>query len=251
MAINTESEFAIVTPGWKERAQFYADLQSMRGTVLGEIARSVLQFKSFPWAFFQRGMDAIANQDTAASKAGMAAYLVVSTTLAGAMLMQTREMLAGRDPKAMLDEDWYKFWGQAFLAGGALGIYGDFLYGVNETRYGSGPIEAISGPTVGPLLELGLVQPLQAIKATLEGKESHLLAKTAQDLKGFMPGGNIWYTKTAFDHMIWQNVMEALSPGYLQAMRSRTQRQTGQQWWWAPGETAPERAPDLRAAIEK
>jgi hypothetical protein len=49
-AVNTESEFAIVTPGWRERAQFYGDLQ--RGTVKGEIARSVLQFKSFPWAMF-------------------------------------------------------------------------------------------------------------------------------------------------------------------------------------------------------
>jgi hypothetical protein len=46
----------------------------------------------------------------------------------------------------MLDKDWYKFWGAAFLQGGALGIYGDFLYGINQTRYGSGPIEALAGP---------------------------------------------------------------------------------------------------------
>lgn len=251
-AVNTESEFAIVTPGWKERAQFYSGLAGERGTVMGEVARSVLQFKSFPWAFLQRGIDAVANQDTAASKAGMTAYLITSTTLAGAMLMQTREMLAGKDPKPMLDEkDWWKFWGQAFIAGGALGIYGDFLYGVTETRYGSGPIEALSGPTVGPLLELGLVQPLKAIQANVEGKESHLGAQTLQDLKGFLPGGNIWYTKTALDHMVWQNVMESLSPGYLASMRQRTQRQTGQYWWWAPGELTPDRAPDLESAIER
>jgi hypothetical protein len=106
-------------------------------------------------------------------------------------------------------------------------------------------------PTVGPLLELGILQPLKAVKANIEGKESHLLAQSLQDLKGFVPGGNVWYAKAALDHMVWQQVMEALSPGYLQAIRSRTQRQTGQQWWWQPGELTPERAPDLEAAIEK
>jgi hypothetical protein len=247
-AVNTESEFAIVTPGWKERATFYSGLAGERGTILGEIARSVLQFKSFPWAFFQRGMDAVANQDTAASKAGMTAYLIVSTTLAGAMLMQTRDVLSGKDPRAMFDEkDWWKAWGQAFMYGGALGIYGDFLSGINETRYGSGPIESLSGPTLGPLLELGLVQPLNAAKKAFEGKETHLGAQTFQDIKGFIPGGNIWYLKTAMDHMVWQNVMESLSPGYLASIRSKTMKETGQDWWWKPGDMAPERAPDLSA----
>lgn len=248
-AVNTESEFAVVTPGWKERAQFYGDLQ--RGTVKGEIARSVLQFKSFPWAMLKRGMDAVANADTPASKATMTAYLIASTTLAGAMLIQVRETLAGKDPRAMVDKDWYKFWGQAFLQGGALGIYGDFLYGINETRYGSGPIETLAGPTLGPLLELGLVQPLTAAKRAAEGKETRLGAQTLQDLKGFVPGGNIWYAKAALDHLIWQQVAEALSPGYLSSIRSKTMKETGQDWWWAPGELTPARAPALGAAIDR
>ena len=246
-AVNTESEFAIVTPGWKERAAFYGDLQ--RGTVKGEIARSVLQFKSFPWAMFHRMADAVANKDTPVSKAAMTAYLVTSTTLAGAMLMQTREMLSGKDPRDMVTPDRaMKFWPAAFLQGGALGIYGDFLYSVNSTRYGSGPIEALAGPTLGPLIEMGLVQPLTAAKNAMEGKETHLAAQTLQDVKGFVPGGNIWYTKAALDHLIWQQAMEALSPGYLSNIRSRTAREYGQDWWWTPGEAAPDRAPNLNAA---
>lgn len=248
-AVNTESEFAIVTPGWKERAQFYAGKQ--RGTVWGEISRSVLQFKSFPWAFFQRGMDAVANMDGPASKSVMSAYLIMSTTAAGAMLMQTRDLLTGKDPRHMVDKDWYKFWGQAFLQGGALGIYGDFLYGINQTRYGSGPIEALSGPTIGPLLEMGLVQPLNAAKNRVEGKDTHLAAQMFQDLKGFVPGGNIWYTKAALDHLVWQRVAEALSPGYLSNVRNRTMKDYGQDWWWRPGEAGPERQPDFGKAIAR
>lgn len=248
-AVNTESEFAVVTPGWKERAEFYGKVQ--RGTIPGEIWRSVLQFKAFPWAMFQRGMDAVANADTPTSKAVMTAYLITSTTLAGAMLMQTRDMLAGKDPRKMAGDpkELMKFWGAAFLQGGALGIYGDFLYGVSETRYGSGPLEALAGPTLGPLLELGIVQPLTAAKKASEGKETHLGAQTLQDLKGFVPGGNIWYAKAAMDHLIWQRVFDTLSPGYLSTIRQKTQKEYGQQWWWQPGATSPERAPDLGRAV--
>ena len=249
-AVNTESEFAIVTPGWQERALFYGGLASQRGTVPGEIWRSVLQFKSFPWAFFQRGMDAVANMDGPASKAAMVAYIIASTTMAGAMISQTKEVLGGKDPRKMADDDWYKFWGQAFISGGALGFYGDFLYSVNQTRYGSGPIEALSGPTMGPLLELLLVQPLTAAKNAIEGKDTHLMAQTVQDLKGYVPGGNAWMTKTVLDHLIWQNVLESLSPGYLSSIRRRTQREYGQDFWWQLGETSPERAPNWGAALQ-
>jgi hypothetical protein len=248
-AVNTESEFAIVTPGWRERAQFYADLQ--RGTVKGEIARSVLQFKSFPWAMFQRGMDAVANSDGPVSKAVMSSYLITATTLAGAMLLQTRETLSGKDPRAMADSNWYKFWATSFLQGGALGIYGDFLYGINQTRYGSGPIEMAAGPTLGPLLEMGLVQPLTAIKDRVQGKDTHLAAQSVQDAKGFVPGGNIWYLKAAMDHLVWQRAMEALSPGYLATVRSRTMKEYGQDWWWRPGEVSPERAPEIGRALAR
>ncbi len=247
-AVNTESEFAIVTPGWQERATFYGDLQ--RGTVKGEIVRSMLQFKSFPWAYFKRNMDAVANKDGAAPKAAMVAALIVGSAVAGAMILQSREVLSGKDPKKMFDKDWMKFWGHAFLQGGALGIYGDFLYSANQSRYGSGILEALSGPTVGPLLEIGLVQPMNAARAKMEGRESHLAAQTIQDLKGFVPGGNIWYAKAALDHLIWQNVFETLSPGYLANMRNRTQKEFNQKWYWEPGEALPERAPDFAGAFE-
>lgn len=251
-AVNTESEFAIVTPGWSERAQFYSGLAGQRGTVMGEIARSVLQFKSFPWAMFQRSLDLVANGETPASKAALSAWVIVSTTLAGAMLMQTREMLAGKDPRKMVDDrDWWKFWGQAFLQGGALGIYGDFLYGANQTRYGSGPLETMAGPTIGPLLELGIVQPMNAAKKQIEGKQTHLAAQELQDLKGFVPGGNIWYAKAALDHLIFHQVFDYLSPGYLANMQSRTLKDYQQDWWWRPGEVVPERAPDFSQAVAR
>jgi len=245
--VNTESEFAIITPGWKERATFYGTMQ--RGTGWGEIQKSFWQFKSFPWTVVFRSLDAIVNQDSVPSKAIIASWLIASTTLAGAMLMQTRELLTGKDPLAMTDKNWWKFWGKAFVTGGALGLYGDFLYNSMSTRAGSGPIETLSGPTMGPLLELALVQPLAAIAKKIEGKDSHLAAQTLHDLKGYVPGGNLWYTKAAMDHLVWQRVLEMASPGYLNQIRQRTQRDFNQEWWWRPGELTPDRGPAFERAI--
>lgn len=105
-------------------------------------------------------------------------------------------------------------------------------------------------PTLGPLVELGIVNPLNAIKDLVEGRQSHFLARELQGLKGFFPGGNIWYAKAALDHMIWHQVMESVSPGYLATVRGKTMKQTGQDFWWRPGETFPERAPDLSRMLK-
>lgn len=243
-AVNTETEFGVVTPGMKEHAQFHS--LGNNKSMMGEIGKTVLQFKSFPWAQFQRQLDAVANMNTPYSKAAMTAGLLVSTTLAGAMIIQTREMLTGKDPRAM--DDW-RFWGAAFLQGGSLGLYGDFLFSADKTRYGSGPLETLAGPTVGPLLELGIVQPLKAARGAMDGKDTHFWAQEAHDLKGFAPGGNVWYTKAALDHLVSQQIFEALSPGYLNSIRRTSAKEYGQDWWWEPGEFSPERPPNLAAAI--
>lgn len=126
-----------------------------------------------------------------------------------------------------------------------MGIYGDFLYGALKNRHGSGPIETISGPTIGPLLELGIVNPLEAIVAGKSGQVSHFAAKELQALRGFVPGNNIFYTKAVMDHLVWNRILDSLSPGYLASMRSRSVRDFNQDWWWAPGDTEPDRGPAL------
>jgi hypothetical protein len=117
-------------------------------------------------------------------------------------------------------------------------------------------MNACAGPTIGPLLELALVQPLAAGRAVMEGKGSgdslrKLAAQELQDLKGFVPGSNAWYAKAAIDHLVWQQVLEALNPGYLASIRRKTEREFDQRWWWELGETTPSRAPDFGAALER
>lgn len=242
-AINTEADFAIVTPGWRERAQFYSEAQ--RGSVKGEIWRAVLQFKSFPWAQLLRIRDLMANADSPASKASMAAYLITSLGLAGALTVQVKELISGRDPLNMRDK---KFWGKALLQSGALGVYGDFVYSFGQNRIGYGPLEAMAGPTVGPVLDTGKAIAFLA-SAAADGRESFAGARVANIAKSFVPGQNIWYAKAAIDNMIWANVLDALSPGYITNVRHRRMKEFKQEYWWEPG-GAPERLPNFSEAAQ-
>jgi len=66
-----------------------------------------------------------------------------------------------------------------------------------------------------------------------------------------VPFNNAWYAKAALDHLIWQQVMESLSPGYLQRMRRRVAREYDQDFWYEPGKLTPSRAPNIGTALER
>lgn len=89
------------------------------GTVLGELGRSVLQFKSFPITMMTRHWRRMLNNPGRISKAEYSAALIAGTTLMGAVGVQLNELLNGRDP---LDMQQPAFWGRAALKGGSLGF---------------------------------------------------------------------------------------------------------------------------------
>lgn len=243
-AIQSESMNAIIEPNWAERSALVGGLQ--RGNVRDELMRSFWQFKAFPVAAFHRMWDLSMARPTVGGKAGLLTTIMLMQTLAGGLLLQVQSLLSGQDPRPM--DDW-KFWAAAALKGGTLGIYGDFLYSQSgTTRYGSGPLEALAGPTIGSAAT-AVSALVRAGNAMAEGKDTHLAANLVNLGKGFIPFQNLWYTKMATDHILFQNAQEQLSPGYLANMRANSMRQFGQDWWWAPGAMAPERAPDLGAAM--
>ena len=243
-ALHSESHNAIIEPGWDQRAALVGGLQ--RGNLRDEITRSFWQFKSFPIAQFQRMWDIGLSRPTTGGKVQFISSVLLMQTLAGAMMLQTQSLLSGQDPRPM--DDW-KFWLASFIKGGSLGIYGDFLYSQSgTTRYGSGPLEALAGPTIGTAAT-AVTAMVQAGNAMSEGKDTHLLAKLLGIAKSMVPAENLWYTRAATDHIIFQNAQEALSPGYLANMRAASMKQFHQDWWWSPGELKPERAPNMSNAF--
>jgi hypothetical protein len=134
------------------------------------------------------------------------------------------------------------------LKGGSMGIYGDFLFS-DSTQYGNTPLGTITGPVLGGLEDmLNLTQG--NIMQAAQGKSTNAGAELVRFVKSNTPGASLWYMKGALDHMIYHRLQEYFSPGYLARMRSRARSQFGQSYWWEPGELAPERAPDLSAAVQ-
>lgn len=248
--IRDESEYAVINPDLFARsAQTWGGKQA--GTVGGELARSVMQFKSFPIAMisrhFRRMIDAPRGVDGAPAIANRLAYstaVMLGTTIAGGIAFQIKEMLSGRDP---IGVDTGRFWTEALLQGGGLSIVGDLLFqDPRETPGGftGNFLGSVAGPTAGTLGDVfGLVSENAWRAAT--GDDLNIGAGAARTIRGTLPYQNLWWLSAAIDHSFFNALQENLSPGYLGRVERRARRQHNQDYWWQLGTGLPERGPDL------
>lgn len=240
-AVQDEVSVGVTEPGVRERTFMYGD--SRRGTAGGELHRQFWQFKSFAVALIMRHYARMMAQETSYGKAAYGAALMTTTTMLGALTIQISELSSGRDPRDMTDP---RFWLAALLKGGSLGLFGDFLF-ADTTQHGNTLLGALGGPMVGDLEALwGMTKG--NIDKVAAGKESDFGADAVRFIKGKTPGANIWYTKAVTDHLIFHNIQEQFSPGYLRRMQNRSRKEFGQEWWWTPGEATPDRSPDWERA---
>lgn len=231
--VHQEKNLAVPVADLETRATFNSMLP--KGTWRGEIGRGMVQFKSF-------GLSVILAQSKQlmAMNGGHAARyaggLLIGTTLMGGVAMQLKALAAGKDPRPMEDGD---FWLAAMLQGGGFGIYGDFLM-ASENRFGGGFAQTLAGP---------IVSDVQAINNVARAKDPR--KSIVREAKGFVPGNNIWYTRSAFDRMVADQIEEAINPDIVKA-RKRMHRYAAEQgtaYWWAPGDDLPGRDPDFANAL--
>ncbi|MCA8480502.1 hypothetical protein LGN35_21405 [Burkholderia multivorans] len=256
--IREEGEFSVLNPDLRTKVIASAT----PGTVTGELKKSFMQFKSFPIAMISRHWGRIAEMrrsgdfqvDGAPALANPMAYaaaLVVSTTLIGAISTQAKNLLAGKDPEPMFDDVKHAggFWTRAFSVGGGAGFAGDMLVAAFESAdYGSLLGSAVGGPLLSTLF-----QPLRAISSNVQdaaqGKDTHVGADLLKIAQSNTPLVNLWFWKTVWNRLIWDNIAENLSPGVTQRNINRSRNQYHNDYFWSPGTGAPQRAPDLAAAI--
>ncbi len=239
-----EVDMAVITPGAKERAMMGAGLQ--RGTWKGELTRSFFLFKSFPLAMITRHWMRGMGMQTTGGKAAYIASLMAGTTVLGMASLQVNDLLAGRDPRSMNPADdgtGLKNWAAALFKGGSLGIYGDFLFS-EATQSDRGMLATLQGPVFGLVEEATNLTQGNLIQLA-QGKDTRFGAEAVRFVRGNTPGANLWYAKAALDHLVFHQLQEYFSPGYLGNMQARARREFGQEWWWEPGTVAPERAPDF------
>lgn len=250
--ITDESEYAVMNPDLATKAiQTWGGQQS--GTVTGELARLVMQFKSFPIAMLTRhwrrmleGDRGLDGAPLAANRVAYASAMALTSVALGSIAFQAKQIIAGKDPVEMNSA---KFWTRAAAQGGGLGFFGDILLG--DTTEDRSPMDttgrALLGPTFGSLSEL-----VELTKGNFDewsaGKDTHAAAEAIRFGRSHLPYLNLWYARAALDHAFMQSVQENLSPGYLARMRQRAHNEWNQGFWWEPGAAAPSRAPDFAAA---
>lgn len=218
-------------------------------TLVGSLLYSFAMYKNFPVSFAmiygRLGMTA----PSVKGRLGFYAGLGAGMTLVGALGTQLREVSRGRDPLPM---DNAAFLGKAFLSGGALSIWGDFLFsGVNE--YNRGPQDIAAGPLVSFLgdttdLVLGDVFQWADTVGSLGDKEfkSNTLTKAVEWARRYTPGTSVWWARLALERQVFDRLQEIADPKAYQKRRrqmAKRRRDYGQDYWWAPGQRTPDRAP--------
>lgn len=244
-----ETDMAVIRPGAADRFLTGAGME--RGTWKGELVRSFFQFKSFPIAMISRHWMRGLGMETTGGKAAYLASLIVATTVLGAVSQSVNDLLQGKDIRNYnpAEEHGVKNWLAAFLKGGSLGLYGDFLFSGATQHSQAGPLAAMLGPVAG-LVEEAFKLTQGNIVQAMQGKDTNFGAELVRFVRGNTPGASLWYAKAALDHLIFHQLQEYFSPGYLAQMQRRARQEFGQTYWWEPG-TGIEgmRPPDLARAV--
>lgn len=261
--VSDEAQFAVINPDMATRA-IVTGGGMPAGTIRGEAARSFFQFKSFPLAMMTRhwsrifetpqGLEGAPRGFGAQSEIGgrinqlaVFAGLNVSLMMLGAIVMQTKAIKDGKDPFDMTEG---KFWMRALTQGGGLGFLGDFIFKDPTEQHGTNMEQAFgsvlgpaAGATAGLAGDLVLTNAWEAAK----GKDTKASGESLRWINSQLPYVGLWQVRGAWDHWFLHNAQEALNPGYLSRMRSRAMRDWNQDYYWQPGETFPDRAPDFGA----
>jgi len=242
--ITDRASYAVIEPDARTRAIMRRGTQP--GTVAGELLRFVGQFKAFPVAVLQKsigrelygrgykpspyganvGRELMQSLRSGNGEKLGVAQLMLWTTLFGYGAMAMKDIVKGREPRPADDP---KTWVAAMLQGGALGLYGDFLFG-EANRFGGGLTQSLSGPT------LGLIDGGYDLFARMRDGDDAASASFRFAIQN-TPFANLFYTRTAMDYLFLHSVQEALNPGALRRMERRIEKENAQQFLLRPSQT--------------
>ena len=243
--VETETNFAVPSTSLRGRTALTGDARP--GTISGELVRSFAMYKNFGITLVNTHLMRGMQQQGGKAKGRYFADLIISTTLMGALAMQLKEMSKGRDPKPMTGP---AFWGAALLQGGGLGIFGDFLFS-DVNRFDRGLAETIAGPVVGFADDVRKLTIGNIIEAA-NGEDTNAASEMIQFAARYTPGASLWYTRLALERMVIDQAQMMTDPKAKSKMRrleNRYKKEQGQKYWWRPGKTAPDRAPNLENVL--
>jgi len=221
------AEQAVLEPDADARAMLRQGTRP--GTVVGEAARLIAQFKGFPVSYsrqilgreiYGRGADKFAE----GSIKGLS-QLIVATTVLGYAASAAKDMAKGKTPR---DPTQWQTVLKSMTQGGGAGIYGDFLFG-EYSRMGQSPTETVAGPVIGTAGDL--VKTWSKMwRGDADGGDALRLALNNT------PFLNLFYSRIVLDYLILYDIQEAVSPGTLRRMERRAEKENGQTFLAPPSQ---------------
>jgi hypothetical protein len=239
--VETETNFAVPSTSIRGRAALTGDIPP--GTLAGEMVRSFAMYKNFGVTLVNTHIMRGAGTPGVKGKGRYFADLLISTTLMGALALQLKEMSKGRDPRSVEDPE---FWGAAFLQGGGLGIYGDFLF-ADLNRFDRGLAETIAGPVVGFANDVRKLTFGNIVEA-IQGEDTKVASEMINFAQRYTPGASLWYMRLGLERMVFDQAKLWADPDAGNKIRRnirKYQREYGQDYWWSPGQTLPSRGPEF------
>ena len=204
------------------------------GTPAGDAARLIMRLKAFPITVLTRVLAReIYGRGNRSFREFLlhdhrgkwrVAQLIFLTTLAGYLSGAIKDILSGRTPKKIVQEDRdgnlkinHKVILAAMAQGGGVGIMGDYLFAEYDREYRT-ILSAVAGPTfaqLDPLAEIYGHYRTGILEADVERlkKGGVRTVKFAQDNFPFI---NMFYTKPILDYFVLWNLQEWLSPGSME-----------------------------------
>lgn len=247
-----EQGMAVVEAGLRERTWMSAGQK--KGTGMGELVKSMLQFKSFPAAFLMRHGSRAMSMEKGISKAAYGVSLFVMTSVLGGLVVQLKELANGNDPQTAWDGEnkWTLGFNSDFLVrsavqGGGLSILGDILVAGTDTSGRStsdfmvGPLgsdaKALLGLTVGNMTQY------------YENKDTNAANEAYKLLKNKIPAQNLWYTKAATNRLVFDEMQDMIAPGYREKYLRKAEREHDRTRFWGD-DIGDIQIPDFERIVE-
>lgn len=247
-AIKEQSAFAFHQPDARTQALMRGGAQA--GSLGGELQLMLGQYKQFTMERMTTHLMRIFTDGPIENRVARGLAFTALSMAAGAVSLQAAAVVAGKDP---LDMKSPKFWTEAFARGGAGGIYGDILgAAIHGDRGPASIVGQMAGPIPGMAADIfsAATSPLRRSLDESGNVTKGSFAKEAmQGLQRHSP--STFYTKLATDRLFWEKLQMLVDPNYRQSFRRAEQaaKKQGSGYWWGPGNSEPQRAPDLSTAF--
>lgn len=222
-----EVGYAVPEANAKTRAWIHGGLP--KNTFMGEMARTMTQFKAFGISvLISQGHRAL-YQHTAGGALRYFGITAAMTTSMGYGVLALKDALRGKKPRELNAQSIV----DAFVQGGVTGLVGDFV--INSPTYG------VARSIVGPVfsdVEV-LVRFLTGSKKDVDGIEEILLDRATRAGITALEGtvGNLWYTRLIVDRAINDGLQELGDPQYYAKqyrMKKRIKDDYNQEFYWGP-----------------